>query len=95
MEYYKKQAAQGNKKKQDTQAGQPNTRQSLGRARLNSSSHNLSKIIDQSIDMMDLNDSFIFKMSPGKDNFVSDLVSTKTHGSRRGRRNVEVASTGC
>lgn len=46
--------------------------------------------------MMDLNDSFIFKMSPGKDNFISDQVSTKTHGSKRGRRAaVDVVSTGC
>lgn len=97
MEYYKKQANQGNKKqKVDGVAsnGQQNTRQSLGRGRVNSSSHNLSKIIDQSIDMLDLNDSFIFKMSPGKDNCISDQVSSKTHGSRRGRRTVDVATTG-
>ena len=45
--------------------------------------------------MLDLNDSFIFKMSPGKCN--DDLLSVRTGGSRRMRRSVGVAqaSIGC
>jgi hypothetical protein len=77
MEYYKKQAKKG---KQDI----PSVRGSIN-------PNNSSKmLIDQSMDI-DMNDSFIFKMSPGKHDRDASVKS------RRSRRSVapQMVSSGC
>lgn len=79
MEYYKKQARKG--KNSDA----------ILSVRGSINPNNSKLLIDQSIDM-DMNDSFIFKMSPGKNERDTSMRSR-----RSGRRSVapQMVSQGC
>ena len=79
MEYYKKQAKKG--KNNDAI---PSVRGSIN-------PNNSNLLMDQSIDI-DMNDSFIFKMSPGKQNDTSMRSRKKS-----GRRSIapQMVSSGC
>jgi hypothetical protein len=81
MEYYKKQAKKG--KNNDAI---PSVRGSIN-------PNNSNLLMDQSIDI-DMNDSFIFKMSPGKNN---DRDTSMRSRKKSGRRSIapQMVSSGC
>jgi hypothetical protein len=81
MEYYKKQSKKGKNNNNDAI---PSVRGSIN-------PNDSKMLMDQSMDL-DMNDSFIFKMSPGKQDRDTSMRSRKS-----GRRSIapQMVTTGC